>query len=109
MSADTWAYVLLIAAAPPATLFPLIYGLALPWYRSLVGRALMTSSVGLGLLVDISLVYRVLGADYQARDVVRLTVFSVVTLGSYLQFWALVYERRKGAGSRFSDIDDTVR
>jgi len=94
MTADNAAYVLLIASAPPATLFPLLYGFTLPWYASLIGRALMISSVGLALLVDISLAYRILGAEYQARDFVRISVFSLITIGSYLQLWALIRERQ---------------
>ena len=44
----------MLAIAPPATLFPILYAFR-PWYRSLIGRALMTHSVGLALLIDISL------------------------------------------------------
>ncbi len=39
MSADMLALLLIVAAAPPATVFPLLYGLSAPWWRSLVGRA----------------------------------------------------------------------
>ena len=98
MTADLAAVLLVLAAAPPATLFPLCYGWIARgvWWRSPAGRALMTSSTALALLIDISLVYQWLGDDYALRDVVRLTVFALVALGAWLKFGALIYEWRQG-------------
>lgn len=92
MSVDTIALWLIIAAAPPATLFPFCFAYVSRgvWYRNPIGRALMTSSTGLALLLDISLIYQWLGDDYALRDVVRLTVFFVICAGAWLKFLALL-------------------
>lgn len=98
MSADLAAIILVALAAPPLTLFPFFYawiGRGV-WYRSPAGRALMVSTTGLALLVDISLAYQWLGSDYALRDAVRLTVYAWVALGAWLKFGALIYEWRKG-------------
>lgn len=94
MSADTLAVVLVIAAAPAATIFPFLYAWVARdiWWRIPTGRALMTSSVALALLIDISLAYQAFGDDYALRDAVRLTVFALIAAGAWLKLGALVYE-----------------
>lgn len=106
MSAEDVALILLLISAPPATLFPLVYGLTAPWHRSLIGRALMTKATGLALLIDISLTYRLLGADYQGRDAVRLTVFALITVGVWMQFIALLHEKHAGSLRKFRDTPE---
>lgn len=98
MSADLAAVILVLIAAPAATLFPFCYAYIARgvWWRSPAGRALMTSSTALALLIDISLAYQWLGDDYALRDAVRLTVYAWVALGAWLKFGALIYEARQG-------------
>ena len=102
MSADTLAVILVVAAAPAATVFPLMYAWVARgvWWRTPTGRALMTSSTGLALLIDISLAYKVFGDDYALRDVVRLTVYALIAAGAWLKLGALAYEtwRNRGEG-----------
>jgi len=108
MSADTAAVLLILAAAPAQTAFALIYGFGSPWWRSLVGRALFTKALALALLIDISLLYNWLGDDYDLRDAVRLTVFGLIAVGSWLQFVALLKEKfqgRRDDADRFSRPD----
>ena len=93
MNADLAAVVLVVLMAPPATLFPILYAFR-PWHKSLIGRALMIHSVGLALLIDISLAYKVFGDNYFARDVVRLTVYALILIGVTSQCWALISARR---------------
>ena len=105
MTADTAAVLLVVAAAPAATAFPLWYGLTAPWWRSLIGRALMTKAVGLALLIDISILYKFLGDDYALRDVVRLTVYALITVGVWMQFSALLLEQHRARRDhRTSDL-----
>lgn len=94
MTADTAAVLLVVAAAPAATLFPFLYAWVgrHVWWRNPTGRALMTSSTALALLIDISLVYQAFGDDYALRDAVRLTVFALIAAGAWLKLGALVYE-----------------
>lgn len=106
MSVDDVAVLLILAAAPPQTAFAIIYGLGSPWWRSPVGRALFTKALGLALLIDISLIYHWLGDNYALRDVVRLTVYSVIVVGAWLQFGALIHEKRIGHRDRFRHVGD---
>jgi hypothetical protein len=103
--ADVVALVLVAGIAPPATLFAIIYGLTVPWWQTLIGRAMLVSSAGLALLVDISLLYQWLGDDYAQRDTVRLAVFGLVFLGAWFKFLALMLEKwrahRDNRASRF--------
>lgn len=103
MSADTWAVVLIVAAAPAATLFPIVYGFSSPWWRTLIGRALVTKAVGLALLIDISIAYQILGDQYPGRDAVRLSVYALITAGVWMQFSALMVEKWRARKSRDRD------
>lgn len=96
MTADTLAVVLVVMAAPAATVFPFAYAWIARgvWWRTPTGRALMTSSTALALLIDISLAYKAFGDDYALRDEVRLTVYGLVVLGAWLKLGALIYEAR---------------
>ncbi len=98
MNADLAAVILVLIAAPPATLFPLAYAWIARgvWWRTPAGRALMTSSTALALLIDISLLYQWLGDDYALRDAVRLTVYALVALGAWLKLGALLLESWRG-------------
>lgn len=94
MTADAAAVTLVLIAAPAATAVPLLYGWVARrrWFRTVLGWALMTSSTGLALLVDISLLYNWLGDDYAARDVVRLSVYALIATGAWLTLAAMTYE-----------------
>lgn len=101
MTADDAAVALIIAAAPAATLFPILYAWVARgiWWRIPTGRALMASSTGLALLIDISLAYKMFGDDYALRDVVRLSVYALIVLGAWLKLGALLYEWANGRES----------
>lgn len=102
--ADTAAVVIVAAIAPPATLFAIIYGFTVPWWETMIGRAMLISSTGLALLVDISLLYQVFGDNYAARDVVRLSVFLIVCAGAWWKFAALVNEKLAARRERRSEL-----
>ena len=96
MTADAAAVTLVLIAAPAATAVPLLYGWVARrnWFRTVLGWALMTSSTGLALLIDISLLYNWLGDEYRFRDVVRLSVYGLIAAGAWLTLGALFYEWR---------------
>lgn len=104
--ADTAALVAIISIAPTSTLFALVYGFTVPWWETLIGRAMLASSTGLAMLVDITLLYQWLGDDYALRDMVRLSVFFTVSLGAAYKAAALVNgklrERHDGRDRRLS-------
>lgn len=85
---DMIAVALIFAAAPPATMFPIVYAFR-PWRRSMIGRALMVKAVGLALLIDISIAYIVMGDDYAYRDLVRVAVYGLIVVGIWWQFIAM--------------------
>lgn len=95
MTADVAAVVLVALTAAFINPFVVLYAFTRPWWRSEIGQALLVSSASLALLVDISLLYQWLGDDYALRDVVRLTVYSLVCLGSFLKLRALLTESRR--------------
>lgn len=94
MSADTAAIMLVLIAAPAATLFPICFAWISRgiWWRNPAGRALMTSSTALALLIDISLLYQWLGDDYALRDAVRLSVYALIAAGAWQKLYALLRE-----------------
>lgn len=94
MSADDWAFALILAMVIPATLGPVLYALFVPWYREHVGRALLVSWTGLGLLVDVSVIYEIFGDNYPGRDIVRFAVFSVILCGLWYKFLVLIWLAR---------------
>lgn len=87
--ADVAAVVIVVAAAPFATLFAFAYMLTRPWWTTAIGRAMLVSSLSLALLIDISLLYQWLGDNYALRDAVRLTVFTLILAGVVFKCWAL--------------------
>lgn len=108
-SADNWAYALVLLAVVPANLFPLLYGTSVTWWRSFTGRALMTSAIGMALLIDISVLYRFLGEDYPFRDTIRLTVYALVVAGSWMKLGAFLVQRRDGNRDRRRERERVAR
>ena len=85
---DAIAVVLLVLAAPPANMFPVVYAFR-PWRDSLIGRALMAMAIGLGVMIDVGLMTLILGSDYPGRGVVRVVAFTLVVSGIWFQFLAM--------------------
>lgn len=97
MTAADWTLVLLWASAPPVTVYVLLLATTTPWWRSWTGWALFTFAAGYAMLVDLSLTFRIFGADYPGRPTVILTAFSVTTVGVWLKCATLVYDKvRRG-------------
>ena len=93
MTVDQVSLLLLIIAAPAATLFPILYMLTAPWWQTWVGRALVVSKIGLAVLVDASLAFHYLGPAYPHRAEVTLTAFALIVVGTWLYLGALVREQ----------------
>ena len=82
--------ILVFIAVPSATLFPILYGLTAPFYRSMTGWAIVTAKVGLAMLVDASAAFRLFGPYYPYRAQVLLVAFGVIVVGSWLYLIAYV-------------------
>jgi hypothetical protein len=100
MSADTAALIIVALVALPINAFTVLYAFTTPWWLEWIGRALLVSSLGLMLLVDISLLYNWLGDDYPGRDAVRLTVYTIICLGAWFKLIAYFVERRRARRAR---------
>lgn len=101
--AEIVALITVAAIAPFATAFTVIYFWTVPWWQTIIGRAMLASSAGLALLVDISLLYQWLGDDYQQRDIVRLSVFFTVLIGAVFKLAALVLEKYRARRDNRAD------
>lgn len=77
-----------------SSLFVILYPIAARgiWWREPSGRALMTSSVGLALLLDLTLLFRVVTLPPYESLVIVLVVVGIVSLGACLKVGALVHE-----------------
>lgn len=95
MTADTAAIILIVLGAIAQTTFVIFYSFTSPWWQTLVGRALWTKAMGLALLMDISIAYYFLGDNYAARDFVRLSVYTFIVVGSWLQLIAFAAQKRR--------------
>lgn len=98
MSMDHVIAIMIIVAFPPVNLFPLLYGVGAPWWRSIEGQAVMLATTGLALLIDLSLMARVFQLSEPTLDVLRVTVFGVIILGAYWKLAMLIrlqYLRRR--------------
>lgn len=75
-------------------MFPIVYAFR-PWRQSAIGRALMVKAVGMALLIDISIIYNVLGDNYPLRNLVRVIVYALIVVGIWSQFIAMLRAGKK--------------
>lgn len=84
-------------------IFVLLWG-RLPWWREWIGRALMTKSTALAILIAANLVLfwylLITNKEYKYSYEVRLAVNTLVTLGIWSQVVALVREMRIAHNAR---------
>lgn len=89
---QVWLW-LLYAAAPAATLFPVLYT-ATRWWERVTGWAIWMSKVGLAILVDSALTLHALGLeDYKYRDLVLMIGFAFITAGTWLYLFVFLRAR----------------
>lgn len=87
--------------AIPATLFPVLYWILANWNQTREGQANMISAIGLGLLVDLSLVgHWIHRADPAVSVTVDLIVFALIFCGSTLQLVFLIIAQCRGRIAR---------
>lgn len=79
---DVLAVVVVFTMAPAAVLYPILYS-RLPWQRSLIGRALMTYSAGMALLIVHGLL-ATFGVVYPGQAWVQDGIYGVIDVGMNL-------------------------
>jgi hypothetical protein len=89
-SADEIFAHLVYLALPPTILYPLIYGLTSPWWKTWIGRALLVKAIGVLILISFSALFQYFGPNYWGRDVVRIGGMAIACVGFYLALGSLV-------------------
>lgn len=112
-TADIMFATLVYLAWPATLLYPLIYGLTAPWWRSWIGRALMTKAIGVFVLISFSVLYQMFGPNYWGRDYVRNIGMAVALMGFWLALFALIqvkFEARRDARTKIeADLREAER
>lgn len=90
LTADGIFACLVYAAWPATLLYPVIYGLTSPWWKSWIGRALMVEAVGVFTLLTFSVLFQWFGPDYWGRNFVRISGMAVAMVGFWLVLFALL-------------------
>jgi hypothetical protein len=94
VTTDQVATLLVYIAAPAATLFPIAYAIAAPWWSTWTGRAVLVSKVGLALLVDAALAFHLHGdTEYPYHSQLILVAFALIVVGTYMYFAALIQQQ----------------
>lgn len=94
MTTEQWAVLLTYLCAPAANVFWLAYGLSAPWYRTVVGYAVIISKLGLAGLVDAGVLFHIHGSrEYPYHDQLILVSFGLITVGTWVYLVALTREQ----------------
>lgn len=92
-----WIRVVLTISAICVTVFPLLYLVFSPWYRSHLGRAVMLQSMSIAFAIDFSAVYQYWAFTSDRLFLLTLWLFILVFIGlgsTYLTA-ALIYYNLK--------------
>ena len=88
MSEFDWQMTFLTITGAAASLFPIIYTVFAPWWRSQVGRALVVSDISLAALVDLSLLGYWFGWHFSEH--VSTAVVALIAIAALLRCWAVI-------------------
>lgn len=90
MAVDPISTLLIVGVLVAATGFVGMYATNSPWRLSGVGKALMTTSLGVVLLATVALLFNLLGPDYPYRVLFRDLAYLVLNIGMWWQLINLV-------------------
>lgn len=94
MSAEQWANLFAFGGCPAVNLLVLLYGTTAPWWRSWTGRAVITTFLGLAILIDSAVVYRLHDKmPFPYQEQMLLAAFGLIALGANLYLTAFVHEQ----------------
>lgn len=99
----TWTYfgVMVLITLPAVALYALIFGVKARWWRSWIGFGLLNKAVGLTLMLTFTALLLVFGSDYPGRNVLRDVGITLICVGSWAAFVAMLREyRHKPRGLR---------
>lgn len=86
----TWTWRLVHISALGQTAFVILWAL-LPWYRTWVGRALMSKSLALAIYLDFVVVVDHWG-PFGGQQTLAVVLFGLITLGIWTQLGVIAFE-----------------
>lgn len=89
----TW---LIYAITAPMNMIPALYAYRSDWRRYDTGKAFLFLATGLALVLDVALLYWVLGDDYAGRGALRFAVYLFLGVGTYWILMNLLSLQRMG-------------
>ena len=89
MTWDGLSLGLIVAAAVPANLFPILYTVWKNWWHSSEARHLFFFVTGLAALIDLYLIRYFFG-DFELYGLLRTTIYAVICYQLYRRLWLLV-------------------
>lgn len=93
---DMLADLLLLGAGVGVALFTIIYATVFRWHKTPTGIAILSFTLGLTLVLCLVLVNRLLGGDYEGRDIVRVIVYGTNFIAAWGMVLLLLRGRHKG-------------
>lgn len=90
MSADNVFLLITYMALPAVILYPLIYGLTSPWWKSWLGRALLIKAVGILVLVLFIVFFNLFGPSYWGREGFRIGGMAFICVGCWTVLFAML-------------------
>lgn len=82
--------IIIMILAVPVTIVPIFYYFVFPWREYLEGKAVMISAVGLALLVDLSLLFKIADIPLVVKLGIADGVYALVLVGSIYKLAALI-------------------
>ena len=86
------AIVLILGCVIPATFGPAVYA-GRPWRETSAGKAVMQLWIGLGLLVDLSVLFHFVPVPESALAWIRDVVYAYLLVALWRLFWTLLKAR----------------
>ena len=99
MSAEAAVDTLVFLMVVPAVLYPILLGFFSRWWQTHVSRALLIHTIGFALLVAATTLTKLFGPNYPGRHAVLLTILTLLLVGIWYQFIALVVLMRRGGNA----------
>jgi len=91
---STAIHVLLWAAAIASWIFPVLYTVLAPWWRSPTGRHLFSFAMMIAVIFAVIMLPKVFG-DYTGRNMVRLSSYTAMTVILWRHVWLLIATQLK--------------
>lgn len=86
--------VMVLLTLPAVALYALIFAFKARWWRSWIGFGLLNKAMGLTLMLAFTALLMALGPDYPGRELLRDVGITLICVGSWAAFIAMIREYR---------------